>query len=95
MAAPPQPEPSPPEPSPIAHAAFKDATHKLLDQVAERHVTQSQTEALVQKTIQRLPSLKQRLADIYTAQGEAALTDLFKHPKVYIPVDKLRTWIST
>ncbi len=86
---------APPDPSPIANAALKDATQKLLDQVAERHVTQSQAEALVQKTIQKLPSLKQRLAEIYTHKGEAALADLFHHPKVYISLEDLKHWVLT
>ncbi|MEO0757195.1 MAG: hypothetical protein AAFY78_10010 [Cyanobacteria bacterium J06648_16] len=81
------------DPTPLANAALKDATQKLLDQIAERHVTQSQAEALVQRTIQSLPSLKQRLADILSNQGEDALANLFKHPKVYIPLRELKQWV--
>jgi hypothetical protein len=66
----------------------------MLDRVEERKPTQSEAEEMVQRTIQTLMSFKRHLQEAYQAGGEEALKDLFGHHKVYIPVNKIKTWIA-
>ncbi|MBE9128645.1 MULTISPECIES: flotillin family protein [unclassified Coleofasciculus] len=64
-----------------------------LDRIAQTHPSEQQAEKAVEQVIKRNPKLKQRLRKVLDAQGQGALQVLFAHPLIYVPTDKVETWV--
>ncbi|MEO0455995.1 MAG: SPFH domain-containing protein [Cyanobacteria bacterium P01_A01_bin.114] len=72
---------------------FKDAIYKMLDRVAETHPTQAEAEARIERTVKTMMSLKKYLRQTWEDGGDVALADLIQHPRIHVPVSKVKTWI--
>lgn len=67
-------------------ARLKTEVGEFLDRLAQNTATNAEAEQAVERAIERYPKLKKRLRKAWNIGGTGALTDIFQHQSIFIPV---------